>query len=113
MNEQKLTEAEQIAHTILYSPVTNGQHVASIAKGVKLIEQYVEKFKTRWIPVEEQWPEKCKVVLVFVRDSRPFMEDEKHILVAFLDYDNKFFIAGMRELKDVTHWQALPEAPKL
>jgi len=35
--------ATEIAKTILYSPVTNNQHTASIEKGEKIIEEYAKQ----------------------------------------------------------------------
>jgi hypothetical protein len=112
--DQKLTEAEQIAHTILYSPRTHPEREQSIAKGLKLIEEYGEKFKTRWYPVDTmpkdgsviiRWHTRwnCPIAVAY----RPGISTIETCVWVTATLDNTWPEEAFQP-----RWQPLPEAPK-
>lgn len=73
---------------------TNGSELVSVFR----VEQMVEHYMTRWIPVTERRPEDEQEVLC---------TDGRNIYM--IEYDEGGFEF---DLEDATHWMPLPELPK-
>lgn len=69
-----------------------------------LVSREQELEKLRWIPCSERLPEEQGEYEVFVDGS---MDDKRGVYTPFY-----FFPIHKRFREDVTHWRALPEAPK-
>lgn len=109
---------EEIAHKILYSPVTNGQHVSSLDDGAKLIQAYADQqaasmhSEDEWIRVEDktkpadgQW----------VHVASKTLDGKFDIHLTACRYSKKYNdFTGYGEAQHdgrVTHWQPLPTPP--
>ena len=82
---------------------TNGADLVPVFR----VEQMMEHYFPKWIPVTERLPEKYGFVLVYTID--------KIVGEAVLINIDKFYWAGSDEDAEpiaVTHWMPLPEPPK-
>lgn len=77
-----------------------------------------EKYKPRWISVEERLPECNDDVLVFVQhpiSGHCWMQTAHHVSTIGMDEceDDEWWLSGTGEtVSFVTHWMPLPESPK-
>lgn len=80
----------------------------------RIIEEYGDQFKPKWIPTSERLPDKTSLVLIYGRYTRDCPNRVAEALFVKKGNNPKYWffsISGIKS-KDVTHWMPLTNPPE-